>query len=74
MAVQSLISLCIKVIMGSNIIQSACKMLSPTLLRYLLYQAILLEDTSWIQGLVRYWPLQRLSFDFDEFIHYTVVL
>ena len=71
MAVQSLLLICVKAILDSTLIQSTCTMLPPTLLHYLLYKAVILKNTSWIQGLVRYWPLEILSFDFDEFIEYT---
>ena len=71
MAVQSLLLICFKAILDSTVIQSACAMLPPTMLQQLLYQAVILQKTSWIQGLLRYWPLETLSFDFDKFIDYT---
>ena len=72
MAVESLFVLCLNAMFVSTMnFQSACIMLPPKLLHYLLYKAVVLENKSWIQGLVRYWPLETLSFDFDEFIDYT---
>ena len=46
-------------------------MLPPKLLRQLLYQAVILQNASGIQNLVRYWSLETLSFDFDKFIDYS---
>ena len=73
MAVVSLLLICVKAILDATIIQNACKMLPPTMLHYLLYQAVILKNTSWIQGLVRYWPFETLSFDFDKYIDYTEI-
>ena len=67
MAVKSLFLLSVKVILNLNIAQIACTMLPPAVLQYLLYQAVCLENRCWIEGLVRYWPLKILSFDFENF-------
>ena len=69
MAVRSLLSLSVKVILESTVVRSACMMLPPTLLHYLLYQAVRLDNAAWIQDLVRYWPVETMSFDFDKFIN-----
>ena len=64
----SLFLLCVKVILNSTFVESACAVLPPTLLHYLLYQAIHHENILWIYELVRYWPCEKLSFDFDKYI------
>ena len=72
MYVQSLFLLCIKAMLDFTAVpqSGAFKSLPSKLLRYLLYKAITLEKAAWIQALVRYWPTETLSFDFDEFINY----
>lgn len=69
MTVCSLFSLSVKVILEFTVVRSACMVLPPTLLHYLLYQAVHLNNAVWIQDLVRYWPVETLSFDFDKFIN-----
>ena len=74
MAVHSLFLLSVKVVFDSTaLIQSTCTVLPPTLLQYLLYRAVRLKKASWIEGLVRYWPMKILSFDFDKYIDDTLV-
>lgn len=72
MAIPSLFILCCEAIFVSTTnFQSVCTRLPPKLLHYLLYRAVIVQNASWIQGLVRYWPLETLNFDFDEFNDYT---
>lgn len=68
MTVHSLFSLSVKVIFNSIAAQKTCMVLPPTLLQYLLYQAVRLMNVSWIQNLLRHWPWEILSFDFDRYI------
>ena len=80
--VESLFLRCTEVIMsnGPNMLQKACKILPPSLLRYLMYRTIkgkiYFKDTTYIiydtrnmarniECLVRYWPFETLSFDFS---------
>lgn len=55
----------------SAFVERACTVLPPTLLHYLLFQAINQENITWILELVRYWPSEILSFDFDKYIDDT---
>ena len=74
MIVKSLFLLCVEAMLKSTITQRTCAQLPPTLLRYLLYRAVIRNTTwtqTWIQGLVRYWPLETLSFDFDKYVDHT---
>ena len=48
--------------------QKACRVLPPSLLRYLLYLALKNIDVAWIECLVRHWPLEILSFDMYDFL------
>ena len=70
MAVDPLFSRCTEVIMrnGPRLLQQACTMLPPSLLRYLLYRAVKNGDVTYIECLVRHWPLEILSFDMYNFI------
>ena len=73
MNVQTLFLLCTEAILDSTAIpqSGAFTFLPSKLLRYLLYKAITLKKAAWIQVLVRYWPMETLSFDFDEFTDYS---
>ena len=71
--VGSLFSRCIEVIMSNcpNILQKACRILPPSLLRYLLYLLLPLvpgeidsRTAAGVECLVRYWPFETLKFDF----------
>ena len=81
--VGSLFSRCIEVIMSNcpNILQKACRILPPSLLRYLLCSLLQggggANTTAGVECLVRYWPFETLKFDFtmdniddSDFLHY----
>jgi len=69
--ISSLFSLSEKVIMescsGSCTGECMCRALPPPMLHYFMYQAVTGKMASLVQELVRFWPLETLSFDFEKF-------
>jgi len=65
--ISSLFTLGVKVVLESCTGERACKQLPPPVLHYLMYRAVIGKMVSLVQELVRFWPTEMLSFDFEKF-------